>query len=434
MASASVAIKVPRSVNGKFEAPGPIERGFVALVLFLSTGAAYGTLLGGGRSTQVFDTTSESLPFLRIVWAILYGIGCLLAFGSFKQIRSAAIRNLPIILLLILVPFSSLWSASPDLSFHRGVLLVANSVFGMYIGIRFNCREQLRLLTPIIAISAVLSILFVIALPEYGFSHIDNSGAIRGAFIHKNVLGRIMALGVIAFVVRARDEKDRTKYVWAFLCLCLLLAARSATDIVALLVTVVIVCLFVFCRFRTLLLWFITTLSLIAVALRALGLYGLTASLAGLFGKDPTITGRVPVWIGAGVMILRRFWLGYGFDAFWTGAYGPCKTVWLIARWPAPHAHNCFLDVMLDLGAAGLVLFTAAFALSIKRGVAIARRNSTSQHLWPALCLVFILAAGMADSLIMRTNNLYWIVFIAVSFHLATLASVPGNHQDPGRQ
>src|SRR5262249_39988098 len=63
-------------------------------------------------------------------------------------------------------------------------------------------------------------------------------------------------------------------------------------------------------------------------------------SLTTFVGKDPMLTGRVPVWILATVMALRRPWFGYGFDAFWLPDNVYVQRIWHLVRWKPPHAHN----------------------------------------------------------------------------------------------
>ncbi len=54
----------------------------------------------------------------------------------------------------------------------------------------------------------------------------------------------------------------------------------------------------------------------------------------------------------------QRPWFGYGYDAFWRGMQGPSFQIAAAVHFVVAHAHNGFLEIALELGAA------ASFSLS----------------------------------------------------------------------
>ena len=121
------------------------------------------------------------------------------------------------------------------------------------------------------------------------------------------------------------------------------------------------------------------------------------------------------MWIFSALFALQRPWWGYGYSAFWRGADGPSVGVWQLLSWPAPHAHNGLLNLWLDLGLIGVLLFLAGFSLSIKRAI---RHLRTQQNLcialWPCMFLGFFFLSNLTESSMVDPNTIFWIVYVSV--------------------
>lgn len=66
-----------------------------------------------------------------------------------------------------------------------------------------------------------------------------------------------------------------------------------------------------------------------------------------LFGRSETLTGRTEIWNDLLPYAQKHFIFGYGFGGFWTTS---------LRAVIASHAHNGYLDTILNLGAIGLIL------------------------------------------------------------------------------
>jgi hypothetical protein len=141
-----------------------------------------------------------------------------------------------------------------------------------------------------------------------------------------------------------------------------------------------------------------------------------TRSSAPPGAEDHTGTGRVKLWLALGDMIWHRPWLGYGFGGFWLGRDGPSAYVLETVGWATPNGHNGFLDLWLDLGAVGLLLFTfsaASAGFSALRRVPRKEFNPVAL-LAPAL-LAQILLANIGESDLFAINHLFWICFVCIA-------------------
>jgi len=153
----------------------------------------------------------------------------------------------------------------------------------------------------------------------------------------------------------------------------------------------------------------------VAACLCAIPLIGFdSAGMLKLLGRDATLTGRTDLWVIVLTVILRRPWLGYGFNALW---YSDTTTEWRIqqqAGWAAHEAHSGLLDLALALGATGVAVFVCGFVVYLARAAAAVRRSSGDDVLWPFLYLVFLLVYNVAESL-GATSSIYWCVYVSVA-------------------
>jgi len=69
--------------------------------------------------------------------------------------------------------------------------------------------------------------------------------------------------------------------------------------------------------------------------------------LAQIFGRGETLTGRTEIWNSLLPYVQKHFILGYGYGGFWTTS---------LRTSIASHAHNGYLDAILNLGIVGLIL------------------------------------------------------------------------------
>ena len=86
--------------------------------------------------------------------------------------------------------------------------------------------------------------------------------------------------------------------------------------------------------------------------------------------------------------ILKHPWLGYGYQAFWRGVDGPSVDVHL-SGWIPPHAHNGFLDLALDLGIAGPLLFVCLLAGPGLDALRLAKQHTKALDLFPLVVFNF---------------------------------------------
>ena len=132
-----------------------------------------------------------------------------------------------------------------------------------------------------------------------------------------------------------------------------------------------------------------------------------------LFGKDATLTGRTELWEYAAATIGDRMWYGYGYGAFWqvsTRAQG----IYAAIGWDAWHAHNGLLELGLNLGVIGIVLFLAGYVLGLFRGTGALLSGAREEGIWILGFLTFVLLGNLTESAILE-QNAYWMMYVATT-------------------
>jgi len=406
-----------------------LEKSFVVLALFLFTGAVIPLLQeqqSGGSEDLV-----QGNPVSQAVFLMVYAITSLMLitrsrhfWGRFVRV---ATQDKLLLLLVGLALVSVFWSAAPGVTLRRDVALLGTTLFGAYFVARYDLKEQLRLLAWAMGIAALLSLVIALALPSYGVANDLRETAWQGIYGGgKNVLGRVMCLSTIIFLLLALDKHSRHRWLlWAGAGLSagLVFMSHSATSEVILLAILLLLPLYAALRWH-----YALAASFFAFAvLVGAGIVTWIVADADLvlnaLGRDLTLTNRTYLWPAVIEMIRERPWLGYGYGAFWLGWAGESAHVWL---WnarvglEATHAHDGFLDLCLNLGLFGVSTFALGFLLAARRAVTWARYTRGAENLWPLAYLTFILLYNLGESAILASNDIIWLLYVAVVLWTAT--------------
>jgi exopolysaccharide production protein ExoQ len=399
-------------LGGAFGLGRLLERGFVVVMLVSLTG---GISLFRNPDRYAVDMAAGD-PVLRVVYATVYGIVGILLLREPKRLIASVIRQKLLWGLLALAAASFFWSAAPDVTGRRIVAATGTTLVGVYMALRYSIREQLVFFAVALSIAAMGSLLVVLLLPQYGISVEFHEGAWRGLFSSKQGLGKHMLLGAVVMVFVSKVAHRWRYLAWIGFALTVFLVIMSTSKTPIAVAAVLVLLLPATRIFRTR-----TPLGLAVacgfVALSA-AVFALLAErpevLVGAMGKDLTLTGRTDLWMLVYEAARERLWLGYGLGGFWTGWTGASGFVWDAIGWPAPHAHNGLLDVWLELGLTGVILFLVLFARAIGRALAWLRRSDSFEGQWPLFFLVMFGLLNIPSSLILDSNSIQWAIFVAV--------------------
>jgi O-antigen ligase len=194
-----------------------------------------------------------------------------------------------------------------------------------------------------------------------------------------------------------------------------ILISRSATSLLALAAGTAVMVMLAWVRMR---LVGVITAAVLALIL----LVPWQFDVFGLVGRSADLTGRVPIWqtIIAATGAVRLSGLGMGVS--------PDLEPYLGAV--IPHAHNGYIQVVVELGILGLVFFGILLVSTI-RGVA-RRGGSTAVG-----ALVFFLTANVANNYLIAPTLLAllfgWLMGMAIRPHGGPPATAPMRSHRPYR-
>jgi O-antigen ligase len=392
------------------------ERVFAVTAFVLLSGAV---LLLARFGAEKVDAV-EGDPVIQAVWAVLY-----LAVLAVVLLRISAVarvvRGTLALWVLIVVALASIgWAAYPSVSMRKVAALLGSTLLGVYFGVRFRPEQQVRLLGWAFALMIAASFVMALAFPTYGINHRFSEGAWQGAFLHKNELGRIMSVALMLFLVLAASLPRRTRWV-ALVGVAgsglLIVLSQSKT---ALVVSVCLVLAYSLMALRRRLdSKLLVTVALVATvvgggAVLSLALKAEAATTA--LGRDVTLTGRTALWAMLLNFISQKPWLGYGYGSFWLGRTGPSGTIIRTLRWYPGHAHNGVLDVALELGIVGVVLFAFVYVSVLKRSYGLFVRNAHPAEAWPLVLVLIITMYNITESTLLSGNSkFFWALFVSAT-------------------
>lgn len=390
------------------------EKGFAVFGLLLSTAPLIPLLQSAGGSNP---EPAEGYALMQALWFGMYLVEIFLLLLRWKRFLYTAIRDKPVLLLVGLALLSVVWSVSPLVTIRRSVAVLGTTLFGVYLASRYTLKEQLHLLAWALGIAMIFSIIFAVALPTYGIDWFQR-GAWRGIYHQKNVLGRYMSLAGVVFLLLALDARRYRWLMWTlfFLCTALLLLSASKNALLAFLTVLILLPLYRALRFPfNIRVMFFMAVILIGSSVATV-LVGNTENILRAMGKDITLTGRTELWDILLQYVKQRPWLGYGYSGFWAGR---AQDTWAMLAWKPNHAHNGFLQLLLDLGIIGFLMFGISFIASAFNAVGWVNLTKSAVGLWPLAYLTFLLLSNQAESVVLATNNLLWILFISTALSMS---------------
>lgn len=360
-----------------------------------------------------------------INWGLAFGAVLRIAI-EYKWILPKVRRDRFLATVLVLVFASFLWSLNPGraISLIRGVLF-PTTAFGLYLAICFDLKTMLRKITYGLIAGLLVCWFFAIAVPSVGIVPEGNlfAGAWRGVYGHKNAVSANMLLTAIVLLLgsfRRSPEKWFGIYrrIWLrCLGLSALLFVFLTTSGTGLGSAVIIVSLLYFYRgFR----WR-GRASVLAIELAVMVLAPLAVGWQAIviaMGKDATLTGRTLFWdIAIDAIINQRPILGFGRSGFWASANLGRIAAAFGGNYVPPHAHNGYIEIALDIGIVGFVIFLASLLLTFAKALRQGYRVRHTEDLFPLGFMLLFTINNYTESLTIYNYNLFWPIYIAVAFN-----------------
>jgi exopolysaccharide production protein ExoQ len=326
-------------------------------------------------------------------------------------------KNLVLLSWPLLAIMSSLWSLTPEMSQYHGIQLLATVLVGFLLSIYTRLDRLVPLVFTAFLGSAIVSAAFVVVNPGAG---IAAGGEWQGVYAHKNLMGSMMGLLIIAAACLFLEGWYRWLSGGATLfAAMLILLSRSGTAIVVLAATLAAFPVSMIVRKGVLAAGMAAGFGLVtgAAGLILLELNGvdLMQFVLRALGKDDTLTGRTLLWDIAINAYESRPWSGFGFKAWWASEETGAPFVKYIIRSEAGSFHNTFLEVAVALGHVGLFLLVLGLLASFIVALRAYFLDGRPTSLWPLLTVVYIAFTCSAETMLFANHSMFQLLLVVAA-------------------
>ncbi len=390
---------------------GRLERGILLATLV--------TLYSALPTAIVRDVLQLAAPLWPMYLAIYALVGLVLA--TRPQVRDRLWPQSPLIAYSVLPLISVAWSEVPIETLLQAATLLGTVLVGVCMAAAVPAREAIRLFAAACTIGVCLDLVFSMGVPSVGV-HQDGPwvGTWKGLHDQKNGLGAISVLALLVLMAAWRAERKLSLAHGAGLLVAMVMLAASKSTTSWLVAAACVPFLWLGPQARRAAAFVLPPV--IAVAVAALLVLpdvgsGLLEALPKLVGKDQTLSNRLPIWSAVESYMVDRWWLGYGYGAFWSPAFLPTDLFQSRMFFVPTSAHSSYIEVRLALGMVGMgaTLATLGFVVLVLAKAHIADRQSASPD--PVLPLVlpfvlFLTLTSLTESVLLQRNAIVWVAFM----------------------
>jgi len=360
----------------------------------------------------------------QIVYLFLFFSSLVILSKRFEKIFSFIRSEKYLSLFVLVCLFSALWSDYSLLSIKRSFQLFV--IFLVIIEALVNIDPEILLKQLKIVVS--LYVFFnLFAGFRIGAAIDPIFHTWRGIEVQKNHLAQTSIYCLLSSVVFIRFDKSLKPKIYdallIFVSVFLIYKARSSTAILVLMMIMFVGFIFqiesIFSKFgfgRS----FLALIFLFILGFTFIFLFfssEIFSLIPGYFGKDMTLSGRIPIWEHTWTEIEKKLLLGYGFATYWIMGH-PRLEIFAeyFEGFKVNQAHNGYLEIMLQLGIVGTIFFLFLIATYIYRMFKI--NNNLA-----ILVLVAILTLNYTESALFKvgfgvTTFYFMTAYVAVSvFH-----------------
>jgi exopolysaccharide production protein ExoQ len=358
----------------------------------------------------------------------------------------------PLLAFLVLAVLSIIWSDYRQWTAVAALSSIVTVVGALALAITFTFTQLIRLLGHALRIILAASIVFELIVSlfvRHPFTPwwTDYSGQtihpaeywsrdlllkgdrIQGIVGNSDLLGFVALIGVIVFAIEFASRSMRRGWsgFWIVVALANIALTRSATVTVAAIVVAVAAVVLVLLRRaqttrarRT-----VTLVSIVVIVLGIVGAIALRTPLLKALDKTSTLTGRTSIWHEVIVLASQRPVVGWGWISYWVpGLYPFDNPAFKLGGIQYLQAHDAWLDLWLQLGIIGVIVFAAlaistlvrSWVLAVDRpqiGVDAPVRFDPSTLL-PVLVMVALLAQSFAESRLLIEYGLLLLALVAI--------------------
>ncbi len=357
---------------------------------------------------------------------VAYAIVCWLLVVRGRDVLFAAVENKLMTGIALLTIASAAWSQNPARSVVFGGLFLIDTLFAYYLVVSLDHERLRRLVAYAGGVIAASCIFVSLALPQYGVTlyALRDRGTWHGIFTDRTGCAKCLVFLLSAGVTFVPSKRRLHQAGYFVLLLFLLVMAHAVSSF---LVTAIWAVSLSFLAVRSKLQkrtrLLVTMLFSGGVSVCGFFLIFVLPLILQALGRDVTLSGRTVVWKAVMLSIVKRPWLGYGFYAFWQGAKGESAVIIAMLHWVFGYAHNGILEIALQLGVVGVVLFLASLVQALRNASVCIKNGALPQVQWFVSIIILTILYNSDEATVLWPNDLLSILYIVAYCGLSAKAS-----------
>ncbi|WP_106745790.1 O-antigen ligase family protein [Yoonia maritima] len=406
----------------RVEKSGIIGKAILSLILLTMFGVFQRPLGGGqieGSMTGVVIQNSNVL--FQLFSLSLIGLIGLLALARlrFFTLPSGAI---PSVLITGLAILSAGWSPLHGSTMSAAIALAGTTLMALYVYAYYSWMDFIQVLKGVAALLVWGTALLAIFAPSYAYHSTNeffsmHAGLLRGFYSHKNSLGAMLSLSIIAlYTLTPKVQRGWRFWATIFVGVWLISITGSAKSLVAVPMALFIPIVVLSAASGSARLSIILFSLCLIMALFISGLVGdMTAATLAALDRDPTMSGRTLIWQTAIDYTFKAgHWVfGGGYSTAWSAGLGEYSQQQI--GFNAGHPHNGFIKLFIELGAVGLGLGILQLGVALFGALAVDGRLNKcagSPQYFALGFIVLLVTNNFAASSFVKYLDIYWFLFV----------------------
>lgn len=401
-------------------------QGFVRLLGSVEMARAYtlAALAATFGSFAIERMTSAVTLATIILILCLLGLAILVVRREELSLLRIAPSSLLAFLAWALISF--FWTTDKSDTLLGWVLLLGFAILAITIGHIRDTLQTVRAigdtLRALLALSLGVEILSGILIDvPIAFLDVEGNlamgGPIQGLFGTRNMLGFVAVIALITFVIEWRTQSVVAPIAVPSIGLAAFLALLSASPtvlVLAVAVGVVTTALTIVrhtpARHRNLVQWMLAALVAIALSVA----FALRHQIIAWLGAGSDFSTRADLWNLILDFAAARPIQGWGWFGPWQRGEYPFTYINFLLDDSHQTALNAYFDTLLQLGAAGLVLFLLLGGVALIRSWLVASVRRSVVYAWTPLVLVTLAVDSMFESFTLAGAGWFMLVLCAL--------------------
>ncbi len=382
-------------------------------------------VLGAVLASFTIERVSSPVTFATVI-ALLCVLGAGILWVRREELSLLRIAPSSLIAFLAWALVTLLWTTDKSDTLFGWMSLLGFAFLAITIGHIRDTLQTVRALGDalrvLLAVSLGLEILSGILLDmPFTFLGVQGNlamgGPVQGIFGSRNMLGFVAVIALITFVIEWRSQSLSAQIAVPSIALASLLAILSASPtvlVLALAVGVAAVALTIVrhtpVERRPIVQWVLGVL--VAIALAAA--FALRHAIIALLDAGSDFSTRATLWNTILDFSALRPVQGWGWYGPWARGEFPFTYINFQLNDHHQSALNAYFDVLLQLGAAGLVLFLLLGGVAMIRSWLVASARRSVVYAWTPLMLVTLAVESMFESFTIAGAGWFLLVLCAL--------------------